>query len=93
VSEGAHRFAGQRIALAADQPTAQECALIVSDLIGRRVEPVGPFPNQHNPLFDWLDRTGDHLDIQAIRTTYPDIEWHDFRAWAATQDWTALTNG
>jgi uncharacterized protein YbjT (DUF2867 family) len=93
VSESPDRFAGQRIALAADQPTAEECARIVSDLIGRRVEPVGPFPDQDNPLFDWLDRAGDHLDIQTIRATFPDIEWHDFGAWAATQDWTPLRDG
>jgi uncharacterized protein YbjT (DUF2867 family) len=93
VSETPDRFAGQRIALATDQPTAEECAMIVSGLVGRKVEPVGPFPDQHNPLFDWLDRAGDHLDVQTIRATYPDIDWHDFSAWAATQDWTPLTKG
>jgi uncharacterized protein YbjT (DUF2867 family) len=91
VMENPDRFLGQRLAVAADEPTAEECAAIVSRIVGRTISAVAPFPEQSNPLFDWLTRQGDHLDLRAIRAAYPDVEWHDFESWAATQDWTALT--
>jgi hypothetical protein len=38
-------------------------------------------------LFDWLDRVGHHVDISALRRRFPDVRWHRFEQWAATQDW------
>lgn len=84
------RFLGERLEIAADEPTAEECARVVSRLVGRGVEAVGPYPTSPNPLFRWLDQVGDHVDIPALRTRYPEVGWHDFASWTATQDWQPL---
>jgi uncharacterized protein YbjT (DUF2867 family) len=90
VMESPDRFVGERVVVAADQPNAQECAATISGIVGRPVAAVGPFPDGPNPLFDWLNREGDRVDTSAVRTAYPHIQWHDFAAWAATQDWSVL---
>jgi uncharacterized protein YbjT (DUF2867 family) len=90
VIERRDQFVGGRVEIAADELTAQDAAAVVSRLVGRPVEAVGPVPAGGNPLFDWLDRVGDHVDIAAVRARYPEIGWHDFAGWAAGQDWRVL---
>jgi uncharacterized protein YbjT (DUF2867 family) len=90
VMEQPDRFLGARVEIAADEPTAEECARTVSQILGRTVEAVGPFPNSPNPLFEWLDRVGNHVDMPALHARYPEIGWQDFPSWAAVQNWRAL---
>lgn len=90
VVEQRDQFLGTRLEIAADEPTAEECARVVSRLLGSTVEPVGPYPHSPNPLFHWLDQVGDHVDIAKLRSRYPRIGWHDYASWAATQDWREL---
>ncbi len=91
VMEKPDRFLGTRVEIAADEPTAEECARTVSRIVGHTIEAVGPFPNSPNPLFEWLDRVGNRVDIPALRARYPEIGWRDFPSWAAVQDWRSLS--
>jgi uncharacterized protein YbjT (DUF2867 family) len=91
VIEQPDQFLGARLEIAADEPTAEESAGDVSQLVGRTVEAVGPYPNSPNPLFQWLDQVGDHVNIPALRARYPQIGWHDYASWAAAQNWQPLT--
>jgi uncharacterized protein YbjT (DUF2867 family) len=84
-------FLGQHVELAADELTGQQSAQALAQILARGVELVAPFPDPPNPLFAWLDRVGTHVDIPALRGDYPQIPWHDYRSWAASQDWAALT--
>jgi hypothetical protein len=85
-----HRFRNQRIEIAADELTAQQSARAVSAAAGRPVGLIAPFPDAPNPLFAWLDRVGDRVDVAAVRASYPQIDWHDFATWARHQDWHLL---
>ena len=42
-------------------------------------------------LFRWLDRSGDRVDIAALRRDHPDVAWHTFAAWAASEARAALS--
>lgn len=81
---------GERIEIASDEITAEHAAEIVSQLTGRPVAVAEPPAQQPNPLFTWLERVGTTVDIPALRQRYPDIGWHTFADWAASQDWHPL---
>jgi hypothetical protein len=53
------------------------------------VEPAAPdqLPPPLAALFRWLDRVGQHVDIEQLRTTYPAVRWHRF------EEWLRLDNG
>jgi hypothetical protein len=34
------------------------------------------------------DRVGFSVDRAALRREFPDVAFHDFEAWAQTQDWS-----
>jgi uncharacterized protein YbjT (DUF2867 family) len=81
---------GQRIEIASDQLTAGQAAGVIAGLLGRPVEVAEPPPEQANPLSAWLEHAGPAVDIAALRRRYPQIGWHSFADWAATQDWHQL---
>jgi len=82
--------AGQRIEIASDQLTAGQAAGVISSLLSRPVQVAEPQPGQANPLSTWLEQAGPAIDITALRRRYPQIGWHTFAEWAATQDWHPL---
>lgn len=88
------RFAGQRIEIAADEPTAEEMAAVLARVAGRpfdidQASPDGAGPGLA-PLFAWLDRTGHTVDIDDVRRRYPEIRWQTFEEWARHQTWGHL---
>jgi uncharacterized protein YbjT (DUF2867 family) len=87
--ERPERFAGRRIAIASDELTADHAARLISDLIPRELEarqaPVDQLPPGVRFLFDWLESTGHHVDIEALREELPDVGWRDYGAWAEEQ--------
>jgi uncharacterized protein YbjT (DUF2867 family) len=91
VIEQVDAFAGQRIELAGDEISGDDAAAVVSRLTGRRFEfqevPRDSLPGGMRTLFDWLDRVGHHVDIPGLRHRFPDVRWHRFEDWAATQHW------
>jgi uncharacterized protein YbjT (DUF2867 family) len=80
----------ERVEIASDEISAQEASVIVSRLLGRGVDVAGPQAGQQGPLFEWLERTGTSVDVPALHRRYPQIQWHSFADWAATQDWRRL---
>ncbi len=81
---------GQWIEIASDQLTAEQAAGIISSLLSRPVEVAEPPPETLSPLSAWLEHAGPAVDITALRRRYPQVGWHTFADWAATQDWHPL---
>lgn len=90
VLESREALLGQRIEIASDELTAEQAARALSSLLARPVSAAEPPPQTANPLFAWLERAGTSVDIAALRSAYPQIRWHTFADWAATQDWHRL---
>ena len=44
----------------------------------------------HARMWEWFDKVGYSADLQALRRTYPEAGWHDFRQWAREQDWGVI---
>jgi uncharacterized protein YbjT (DUF2867 family) len=79
------RFIGQRIEIASDELTATDMAETISRSIDQKF-PVELATSQElapglASLFDWLQHTGHHVDIQGLRSQYPEVGWHDFDQW------------
>jgi uncharacterized protein YbjT (DUF2867 family) len=91
------RFAGQRIEIAADEPTAEEMAAALTRVAGRSFGIDQASPDDAGaglaPLFEWLDRGGHSVDIADVRRRYPEIRWHTFQEWARHQPWRDLRPG
>ena len=83
------RFAGRRIAVASDELTAEQAADAISAVIPRRLEPRQVPADQLPPgvrfLFDWLESTGHHVDIEALQDELPEVALHGYGAWAQEQ--------
>ncbi|MGV9451568.1 NmrA/HSCARG family protein [Streptomyces sp. NPDC003635] len=90
-------FAGRRIDIASDQRTPGEMAQILTTASGR------PIRHQEVPLaqvrthstdlaamFTYFTTSGLEVDVAALHRDYPEVGWHSFADWAATQDWTTL---
>ena len=90
VLESRDVMADQRIEIASDQLTAGQAAGVISSLLSRPVQVAEPQTGQTNPLSTWLEQAGPVIDITALRHRYPQIGWHTFAEWAATQDWHPL---
>lgn len=94
VIERPQDFVGRRIELASDELTGSEAAERLSRVLGRHVEAAQLDQDAVGPglraLFSWLDRVGHGVDINALRSHYPEVRWHRFEEWAARQDWSAV---
>jgi uncharacterized protein YbjT (DUF2867 family) len=97
VVEERERFLGRRIDLASDEVTGAEQAEILSRASGREIgyvelplQQVRSFSEELALLWDWADRVGHNVDIERLRRDYPEVAWHTFAEWAASQDWSVL---
>jgi uncharacterized protein YbjT (DUF2867 family) len=93
--ERAGELAGERIELAGDELTGPEAARALSRAAERDFEYDEMDPAQLPApglvrLFDWLAREPFAVDIAALRAGYPEVRWHSFEAWAASQDWARI---
>lgn len=89
VLEQPDRFAGERIALASYQLTATDAADVASRVVGRGFEakqtPAHRLAPGLRALFDWLTHTGHHVDIPALRGSFPEVGWRSYEAWLRSQ--------
>ena len=89
VIERPGEFAGQRIALASDELNAVQAAAALSSVIGRDLEaeqvPADELAPGLRALFAWLEHTGHHVDVGALRRRYPDVGWHNYADWLRSQ--------
>jgi uncharacterized protein YbjT (DUF2867 family) len=92
-AERARELEGQRIELASDELTGAQAAERLARVTGRerRFERVGPetLPPGLRSLFAWLERDGPAVDLASLHGRFPEVGWHSFERWAATQPWPA----
>jgi len=88
---------GRRFDIAGDDLTGDESAAILSEVTGRDIQyesfPPDALRAQSEDMalmYEWFDDTGYVADINGLRHDFPEVEWHDFAAWAREQDWTVL---
>ena len=88
---------GRRFDIAGDELTGEEAAAILSRVTGREIRYEGFPPDVLRAqsedmalMFEWFASTGYAADIDGLRRDFPEVEWHDFEAWARKQDWSVL---
>ncbi|MFG3547856.1 NmrA/HSCARG family protein [Streptomyces sp. NPDC047725] len=81
---------GRRIELAGDEPTPTEMAEDVGRALGRKVRPVSvPVSSVYaasedmGAMWDFLHRQGYQVDIAALKSSYPAVNWTSFASWSA----------
>ena len=91
VLERRDEFLGRRVCIASDELTPVAMGATLARVLGHRVTflPGG--------VHDCDDRdnaashaAGACADIVALRSLYPDVNWHTLDGWARRQDWTIL---
>jgi uncharacterized protein YbjT (DUF2867 family) len=91
------RFLGKRINIAGDSLTGPELAKAVAEASGREIgfyqvpiDQVRQMSEDMAVMYEWFDRVGYSVDIEALRRDYPEVKWERFSDWAARQDWSIL---
>lgn len=91
------RFLNRRIDIAEDSLTGPMFAEAISSAYGRRinyiVEPMDQMRSMSEDMatmFDWFNRDGYKVDIDALMSEYGEIDWISFSQWATRQDWSIL---
>ncbi len=79
---------GQRIDLASDQPTPEEMARIISDVLGTTVTAESYDAERiesedMRAMFTFLGDRGYEVDIPTLHRRFPDVGWQSFATWAA----------
>jgi uncharacterized protein YbjT (DUF2867 family) len=96
VLERPGEFLGRRVEIASDELSASTAAHVLSRALGRHFEAqrvsLASLPDGLARLFDWLERTGDQVDIATLHARYPEVSWHSFKRWAEAQDWEQFVN-
>jgi uncharacterized protein YbjT (DUF2867 family) len=90
-------FTGLRIDIASDERTPAQTAEILASAIGRPIacqEVLLDYVRSRSAdlaaMFDYFTTAGLDIDVAGLRRDYPEVGWHSFADWAATQDWPAL---
>ncbi len=93
VFEHRDELLGQRIELAGGELTGKHVATALT--VFRRepvtyqqvpLEQVRAMSEDMAAMYEWFEKVGYHVDVDALRTSYPDIEWHGYIDWLAELD-------
>jgi len=91
------RFLGKRIDYAGDDLSAIEYAEILSRASGRQIgyfevpiEKVRESSEDMALMYEWFNRAGYSIDIEALKREYQDVPWETFAQWTRRQDWSVL---
>ena len=83
-------FVGRRVDIAGDELTSAESAAALSQLLDRPVEhfevpmeQIRAYSEDLALMYEWFIETGYAVDIDGLRTSYPEVGWHRFADWAA----------
>ena len=83
-------FVGHRVEIASDELTSAASAAVLSQLLDRPVEhfevpmeQIRSFSEDFALMYEWFIETGYSVDIDRLRTAYPEVGWHRFVDWAA----------
>jgi uncharacterized protein YbjT (DUF2867 family) len=99
VLEQRERFVGERIEIASDATSGTEQARLLSQLSRREIAYVeipttelrrSPGGEDTALMVEWFRRAGYSVDIDALRRSTPEIDWHSFEQWARARDWSVL---
>jgi uncharacterized protein YbjT (DUF2867 family) len=90
-------FQGKRLDIASDSLTGPELAKDLTQATGTDIryvqaplEGVRAVSEDFARMWRWFDEVGYAADLDALRRTYPEVGWHDFRRWAREQDWSEV---
>jgi hypothetical protein len=84
-------FLGRRVDIASDELTSAGTAVLLGQLLERPVEhfevpmeQIRSFSEDFALMYEWFIETGYSVDIDGLRTAYPEVGWHRFADWAAS---------
>ena len=84
-----NEFAGKRIDIAGDELTSKEAADVLAGVLNKPIsayqvplEGIRSFSEDLALMYEWFTSTGYTVDIDALRTAYPEIGWTRFAQWA-----------
>ncbi|MFJ8031301.1 NmrA/HSCARG family protein [Streptomyces sp. NPDC096032] len=90
-------FAGRRVDIASDACTPARMAAVLASATGHPVthhevplDQVRARSADLAAMFAYFATTGLDVDVAGLRRAYPEVGWHTFTDWAATQDWQSL---
>ena len=83
------QFAGRRVAIASDEPTAEQAADALSrelarDFYAEQLPSQGQAPGLR-ALFIWLEHNRQNVDLVALHGRYPEVGWHNYEAWVRSR--------
>jgi len=88
---------GERYNIAGDELTCENCAEILSRVMGESITCEGLDPQYLREesedmasMFKWFDKVGFTVDIPRLKKDYPEIGFQSFETWAQRQDWSVL---
>ena len=97
LAERREQVFGKRFDFAGDELSGEDEAKILSQAIGRPISyqeiPIAVARQQSEDaalMFEWFDRVGYDVDIDALRNEFPEVRWHSFADWAREFDWSVL---
>ncbi|CCV12537.1 NmrA/HSCARG family protein [Mesorhizobium sp. STM 4661] len=95
--ERRERVFGKRFDIAGDELSGEDQAKILSHAIGRPINyqeiPIAVARQQSEDaalMFEWFDRIGYDVDIEALHRDFQEVRWHSFADWARKFDWNVL---
>ena len=88
---------GKRFDIAGDELTGLDMAGMITQKAGYQVQyesfPVSELEKQSKDMalmFEWFDKTGYSVDIEALKSMFADVNWQNYSAWAEEQNWKML---
>lgn len=91
-------FIGKRLDIASDDVTGKEVAEKIGNQIGRKlgyfripIEAIREQSEDFALMFEWFDRVGYNVDVNALKRDYPEVGWTSFDQWVGEQDWSDVT--
>jgi uncharacterized protein YbjT (DUF2867 family) len=96
--ENPDRFAGKRVDIAGANVSGEEAVEILSRVSGKKfsylqvpMEMIRKAMGEDGAImYEWFEKVGYDVDLAALRRDYPEVGWHDYEAWAKTQDWKGI---
>lgn len=97
VVSGGEKFFGKRIEIAADESTGPQMASALGAATGLNVafetQPLEELSAQFADMalmYEWFGNTGFDVDIENLKSDYPEIGWTDFVTWTSSVQWPTL---
>jgi uncharacterized protein YbjT (DUF2867 family) len=95
--EQPERLRGQRIDIASDELTGPEAAAILSAASGRQIrykavplEAVRAQSEDLGIMFEYFEKKRPRLNLEGLKTDYPELHWRTYEEWANSQDWDRI---